>query len=170
MEYPVGAAHFEPADILHAAEPLFGMRQGNVSLAVANLDRPEPRAFAGDIGETVGLVECHEGQSVPYVAFILGVDIGCLVGFHQVVRANHAAVGDEFPCLPLRFAQIGAVAAAIGEGGDLDVIERDIALLPERTPQPYHVGKADSIVLILVYVRFALIPQEAADGIPRHGV
>lgn len=107
---------------------------------------------------------------MPYLPFILGVDIGCLVGFHQVVRANHAAVGDEFPCFPLRFAQIGAVAAAIGEGGDLDVIERDIALLPERTPQPYHVGKADGIVLILVYVRFTLIPQEATDGIPRHRV
>lgn len=107
---------------------------------------------------------------MPYLPFILGVDIGCLVGFHQVVRADQAAVGDEFPCFPLRFAQIGAVAAAIGEGGDFDVIERDIALLPERTPQPDHVGKADGIVLILVYVRFTLIPQEATDGIPRNRV
>ena len=97
------------------------------------------------------------------------MDIAKLVRLHQIVGANHAAVGNQLLRPALRFAQVGRLPVAVLEGSDLDVIERQVVLRPQSAPQRYHIGQPRGVIHVASDVRFALIPEESTDGIARHG-
>ena len=69
----------------------------------------------------------------------------------------------------LRFAQIGRLSAAVLERSDLDVIERQVVPPPQSAPQRDHIEQPRGVIHVpAAGVRFALIPEESADGIARH--
>ena len=139
-----------------------------MGLAVADLHRLVLRALAGDLLHPVGLVQRHEGQPVPHVPLVLRVDIAKLIRLHQIVGADHAAVGNQLLSPALRFAQIGRLSVAVLERSDLDVIERQVVPPPQSAPQRDHIEQPRGVIHVAAGVRFALIPEESADGIARH--
>lgn len=133
-----------------------------------SLEGLELRAGGDEVGLAISAGEGESGEALGDGLFLFGVDI---FGVADVHGDDHSGVG-EGEGLELSLAEEGGGVGigAVVVGSDLDVVEGEVALVPLGTPVGDEVREEGAVLLGALDVRFALIPDDAAEGEGDEGV
>lgn len=144
--------------------------EGDGDFGAFDGDRFEFGAAVGDL-QSVVAGEGESGEALGDVAFVFGVDV---IGFAEVDDDGLAAVFDDLLGFGLAFAEFGP--GAIGgfgglrfEVGELNPVEREIALFPFLAPVFDHEGEEVGVFGSAIGVGLALIPDGAFDAVADEG-
>ena len=122
------------------------------------------RTFYRKLLLVISLVQHQIAQAFSGCGFVGRVDIEAFVRFHEIVRADDAAVRNPFDGLSLSLAQKRCLALfrriSVFVWSDLDAIERYVADCDFISPVFYHCFKTFGIGLICRYVGASLIPED----------
>ena len=166
----VGIGDLQPGRGLVVAgdEPAVRMGEGHAHGVALGFCRAEHGAGILQIGPAVGLGEGHEGQAVPHLLLLAGMDVGQVA---DVEGDGHAGVGDG-EALGLPHPDLGQLGGlvAIAVRRQLHEVEREVPLAPEVAPAPDQGLLLLEVELAVHAVGFALVPDGAADGEGDEGV